>query len=75
LIISFCRSYLAVIGGTGTSFSAPHVSGLAALLVEQYGRNPGLVRARIMQSADDLGTPGADPYYGKGRINVGNAVD
>ncbi len=55
----------------GTSFAAPHVAGLAALLVAQLGQgNPALIRARILQSADDLGEPGTDPYYGKGRINV-----
>ncbi len=25
-------------------------------------------------SADDLGEPGTDPYYGKGRINVARAL-
>ncbi len=61
--------------GQGTSFSAPHVAGLAALLVAQLGHgNPGLVRERILQSADDLGEPGVDPYYGHGRINVARAL-
>src|SRR5438067_10638652 len=55
--------------------SAPHVAGLAALLVAQLGHgNPALIRARILQSADDLGDPGVDPYYGKGRINVARAL-
>src|SRR5205809_2195957 len=48
------------------SFAAPHVAGLAALLVAQLGHgNPALIRARILQSADDRGEPGTDPYYGK----------
>jgi hypothetical protein len=50
--------------------AAPHVAGLAALVVEDVGRNPAQVRARIQQYADDLGQIGTDPYYGKGRINV-----
>jgi hypothetical protein len=36
--------------------------------------NPALIRARILHSADDLGEPGTDPYYGKGRINVARAL-
>jgi len=59
----------------GTSFAAPHVAGLAALLVAQLGHgNPALIRARILQSVDDLGEPGVDPYYGKGRVNVARAL-
>jgi subtilisin family serine protease len=61
--------------GIGTSFAAAHTSGLAALLVQQLGHgNPALVRSRILQSADDLGDPGTDPYYGRGRINVARAL-
>ncbi len=55
--------------------AAPHVTGLAALMVEDYGRRPGRIKTAIQQSADDLGQRGTDPYYGKGRINVANAVD
>jgi subtilisin family serine protease len=58
-----------------TSFAAPHVTGLAALLVAQLGKgNPALIRARILQTADDLGDPGYDPFYGHGRINVARAL-
>jgi subtilisin family serine protease len=75
LIISACQaSPTYVVWASGTSMAAPHVSGLAALLVEDYGRNPGRIKAAIQQSADDLGQPGTDPYYGKGRINVATAV-
>src|SRR6266550_3718958 len=70
-----CRARQPVAQGAGTSFAAPTVSGLAALLVAQLGHgNPALIRARILQSADDLGQPGTDPYYGKGRINVARAL-
>ena len=70
-----CRAHQPVAQGQGTSFSVAHVTGLAALLVSQLGHgNPALIRARILQSADDLGEPGADPYYGKGRINIARAL-
>jgi lantibiotic leader peptide-processing serine protease len=61
-------------GMAGTSMATPHVSGLAALLVERYGRNPGRIASAIHQSADKLASSGNDPYFGKGRINVARAL-
>lgn len=58
----------------GTSMASPHVSGLAALLVENYGRNPSQIQNRIQQTAEDLGQRGTDPFYGKGYINVPAAL-
>ncbi|MEX2157048.1 MAG: S8 family serine peptidase [Gemmatimonadales bacterium] len=71
-----CRARRLVTGfGRGTSFAAPTVAGLAALLVAQLGHgNPALIRARILQSTDDLGEPGVDPIYGHGRINIARAL-
>jgi len=61
--------------GIGTSFSAPIVAGVAALVISA---NPALtgsqVRSILEQSADDLGTAGWDAKYGWGRINAAKAV-
>lgn len=63
------------VAGRGTSLATPHVAGVAALVV---ARNPSLtntqIRAIIEQTADDLGEPGWDPYYGHGLINAYRAV-
>ena len=63
------------VSSSGTSDAAPHVSGLAALL---WSVNPQLssdqVRTILQQTADDLGAPGRDDYYGAGRINAYEAV-
>jgi lantibiotic leader peptide-processing serine protease len=59
----------------GTSQASPHVAGLAALLVAEQGRGrPAQIKAAILKSAVDLGQPGTDPYFGRGRIDVKNAL-
>ena len=62
------------LGISGTSMAAPHVAGLAALIASEGDSDPARIRARIQQSADDLGEPGMDPQYGHGRINVRKAL-
>ena len=52
-----------------------HFAGLAALLVSKFGHGKSVqVKAASENSADDLGKPGVDPFYGKGRINVARAL-
>jgi subtilisin family serine protease len=75
LALGCSRTNWSVLGVAGTSQATPHVAGLAALAVQQVGRNPAQVRAFIRNSADVVdGNGGNSPYYGKGRINVARAV-
>ncbi|HSH46917.1 MAG TPA: S8 family serine peptidase [Longimicrobiales bacterium] len=72
-LVFFCEDGYYTLGVAGTSQATPHVAGLAALAVEDVGRNVAQVRAYIRNSADRI-DGGNSPYYGKGRINVGAAV-
>ena len=62
----------------GTSMAAPHVAGLAGLILAKFpSYTPAEVRALIEQSAEDVnaGTyPGFDKQLGYGRINAFYAV-
>ncbi len=72
--LAVCRTGVFILGATGTSMSTPHVSGLAASIKAAFGGNPAQLRAALQQSADDLGQPGNDPFYGSGRINAARAL-
>ncbi len=61
---------------SGTSMAAPHVSGLAALILAQNaGYSNEDVRQALRVSATDLGAPGYDLSYGYGRINAAAALE
>jgi subtilisin family serine protease len=70
--------YLPYAWGYGTSFSAPHVSGLAALILSI---KPWMTADEVMDvirySADDINedsNPGKDTFIGYGRINMEKAL-
>ncbi len=60
---------------SGTSFSAPFVSGAAAVLMERF---PALTAQQIVDilltTATDLGAAGTDAVYGRGLLNLDSAV-
>lgn len=53
----------------GTSMATPHVSGLAALLVQQGLTSPAAIEAAMKKYATDKGAAGPDERYGVGLIN------
>jgi serine protease len=53
----------------GTSAAAPHVSGFAALLIQQGITQPAAIEAAMTRYATDLGTAGRDNEFGHGLIN------
>jgi type VII secretion-associated serine protease mycosin len=61
---------------SGTSFSSPIVAGIAALV---RAHNPGFTgaqtRARLLDTARDVGPPGLDRAFGHGMVDALAAVD
>jgi subtilisin family serine protease len=61
-------------GFPGTSASAPHVAGAAALVADAHPAfTPAQVQSFLEAQAIDLGTPGKDNLYGSGRLWLGSA--
>jgi subtilisin family serine protease len=69
--------------GQGTSFAAPVVSGIAALLRKQFldvsiNPSPSLIKANLICTADDLNVAGdhrPSNIFGWGRVNLDRATD
>jgi subtilisin family serine protease len=60
---------------SGTSMAAPHVCGLAALILAQHPTYTNeQVRQVLRSSALDVGTPGQDRNFGHGRIDASSAM-
>jgi len=58
----------------GTSMAAPHVSGVVALLMARGFTEPNEIRQILKNTAEDLGDPGFDEYYGYGLVNPYDAL-
>lgn len=59
----------------GTSMAAPHVSGVAALLISTGVTGPDAVREALESTAEDLGISGWDAEYGWGLIDAYAALN
>ena len=66
---------------SGTSMASPAVTGIAALITEQWKRSyntqpsAAAVKALLIAGTDDLGNPGPDYTYGFGLVNAQKSVD
>ena len=61
---------MAIVGYIGTSMAAPHVSGIAAMLMQQGIKDPAAIEAALEKFAVDLGAPGRDDRYGFGLVDA-----
>ncbi|MEK6693623.1 MAG: S8 family serine peptidase [Nitrospirota bacterium] len=61
---------------TGTSVAAAHVTGIVALIFEQWpDATSQFVKTLLESSAHDLGPSGKDPEYGAGRVDALRALE
>lgn len=68
--------------GGGTSAASPILAGGAAVLYQTYAENnngviapSGLVKALMLNTAEDIGRPGPDYDHGWGRLHLGRAIE
>ncbi len=59
---------------SGTSFSAPHIAGAAALLAQAFPNLTGRqIVSLLLSTASDAGDPGTDATYGRGILSISRA--
>ncbi|MBE0701406.1 MAG: S8 family serine peptidase [Acholeplasmataceae bacterium] len=60
---------------SGTSFAAPQVSGVIALMLSHFDNfSIAEMTARLFDTTVDLGSPGKDVFYGHGLVNTLNVL-
>jgi subtilisin family serine protease len=61
-------------GHSGTSYAAPHVAGLAGLLIADGMTDPAEIQATLQATATDMGSAGFDTLNGWGRVDAAAAL-
>ncbi|HEY6211809.1 MAG TPA: S8 family serine peptidase [Vicinamibacterales bacterium] len=61
---------LTTVGYEGTSMAAPHVAGIAAMMMQQGVTSPAAIEALLEKYAVDLGASGRDDLFGFGLIDA-----
>jgi hypothetical protein len=60
--------------GSGTSFAAPHVAGVAGLLIASGITDKNEIRTRLLSTATNMEGAGFDNNTGGGRVNAAAAI-
>jgi serine protease len=64
----------AYVGYIGTSMAAPHVAGVAAMLMQQGITDPAAIEDLLEKTAVDLGKAGRDDDFGFGLVDARAAL-